>query len=425
MTRSTIVILLAALVARPISAHAQSLDDRIGGARGDRVQFSYATRRDVCGDGRTYIQVANSQWYGSWSDGDHRDACVAGPARVVLQRSGKDIVSLSVYVGPLVDSTGGVTDLGRVPATQAADYLLRLAEHADGRVSRDAIFPAVIADSAQVSSRLLAIARDHNAARETRRAAITWLSRPMDATGSLQPVADALLAIARDEDDNQSVRQQALRVLARLDGGIGLPALITLTRDAQRAWLSREALNALAGSGDPRARAYLRDAVRRADLPDEVLATAVRGFGGEYATGADVALLRSTYGKLPGDRSRDAALNAVANFGGADNVRWLLGLASDAGQSSQIRRRAVMLADRAGVPTADLIKLYDGSTDVQLKDAILAALVENGDRLATDKLMSVAKSDDNPQRRRKAIAMLSRSSDERVKQFLSDLADQR
>ena len=60
---------------------------------------------------------------------------------------------------------------------EAADYLLSLAATVDGRPGRDAIGPAMLADSATVTPQLLAIARDQSRARETRSSAINWLSR--------------------------------------------------------------------------------------------------------------------------------------------------------------------------------------------------------------------------------------------------------
>jgi len=412
----------ALMVASSLSA--QSLDQRVSGAATPTVQFTFAARPDVCGNGRTFIQVSGSEWYGSWNDAARRDPCAPGPVRVVLDRAGRDVVSISTYAGPPPAAPSGVTDLGPVRAADAAAYLLNLAERAEGRVSRDAILPAMLADSVDASSRLLAIARNQNAARETRRTAITWLSRPRDDRDrAIDGISDALVAIAKDEDDNQSVRQSALRSLARLEHGAGMTPLMSLARDAQRPWLSREALQALAGSGDPRARQYLRELVAKADAPDDALASAIRGFGGEYATGADVKLIRDTFAKFTGERSRDAALGAIANFGGADNVRWLLALATDADQPVQTRRRAVQHAYRAGASTADLIKLYDATTDNELKDAVLSSLTESGEKQATEKLMLVAKNDESAQRRRRAISMLSRSSDERVKQFLIELAN--
>lgn len=417
-------VALTALLAFGVPLSAQSLADRVANANNPRVQFTFAARAEVCGNGRSFIQVAGSSWYGSFNDSDRRDACAPGPIRVLLDRAGREVVSISAYAGPLPEATDGVTDLGRVRARDAAEYLLGLAERAEGRVSRDAVFPAVLADSVDVSPRLLAIARNQNAARETRRTAISWLGRPLDnRERAVREVADALVLIAKDDDDNQSVRQSALRTLARLEHGAGTAALMELARDSQRSWMAREALSALTSSGDPRARTHLREVVRRAELPDDVLAAAIRGLGGEFATGEDTKLLRETYAKLPGERSREAAVSAIANFGGTENVRWLLALARDANQPIATRRRAVQHAYRGGTPVIEIIKVYDETTDAQLKDAVINALVESGEKQATDKLMQIARTDETSSMRRKAINALQRSSDERVKKFLADLAE--
>lgn len=420
--RSLLAIAALSALGSPLSA--QSLADRVAGAAQPRVQFTFASRADVCGNGRSFIQVAGDSWYGSFNDADRRDPCVAGPVRVLLDRAGREVVSIATYAGPVPEAVAGVTDLGRVRSRDAAEYLLGLAERAEGRVSRDALFPAVLADSVDVSPRLLAIARNQNAARETRRSAISRLGRPLDnRERAVKEVADALVLIARDEDDNQSVRQQALRTLARLEHGAGTAALMQLARDSRRSWMAREALSSLTSSGDPRARQHLRDVVRGADPPDDVLAAAIRGLGGEYAIGEDVKLLRETYSKLPGEKSRGAAVEAIAAFGGTENVRWLLALAKDSNQPIATRRRAVQHAYKGGTPVIEIIKVYDETTDTQLKDAVINALVESGERPATDKLMQIARTDESLSMRRKAINVLSRSSDERVKKFLSELAE--
>jgi HEAT repeat protein len=408
----------------PGVAVAQSIADRVAGATQPRVQFTFAARADVCGNGRSFIQVSGNQWYGSWSDGDRRETCVAGPVRVVVDRAGREVVSLTAYVGPSPEPSSGVTDLGRVSARDGAEYLLGLAERAEGRVSRDAVLPAMLADSVDMTPRLLAIARNQNAARETRRTSISWLARTFgDRERAVKDVADALVQIARDDNDNQSVRQSALNTLARLEHGAGTTALMELARDLQRSWMAREALQALQRSGDPRARQYLRDVVRRTEASDDVLAAAISGVGGEYATGEDVKLLRDVYAKLPGDRSRDKALNAIAQFGGAENLRWLIALARDGNQQAQTRRRAIRAAYQGGAPVAEIIKIYDEITDPQLKDAVMQVLVESGEKQATDKLMQIARNDESSSMRRKAVSVLSRSSDERVKRFLSELVE--
>lgn len=422
----TSIRVAASLVLAAMAQHAsaQSLADRVSGASQPRVQFTYAGRPEVCGDGRSYLRVSNNEFYGSWSGDADRVPCAPGPVRVLIDRAGREVVSISVFAGPVAETPAGVTDLGRVRARDAAEYLLGLAEKSNGRVSRDAIMPALLADSSEVSGRLMAIAKNQEAARQTRSTAISWLARPLNnVERNVQPVADALVGIARDEDDNQNVRQQALRTLARLEHGAGTTALIQLARDTQRGWLAREAVAAVNSSGDPRARTYLREVVRKGDAPDEVLASAVRTLGGEYATGEDIKLIRDGYAKLPGDKSREAALSSIASFGGADNVRWMLSLAQDANQPINTRRRAVQYAYRGGSSVSDIARIYDETTDTQLKDAVMSTLVESGDKQATDKLMEIAKRDESMQMRRKAISMLGRSSDERVKKFLSDLMD--
>jgi HEAT repeat protein len=422
-TRMAVALGATLLVLGPATSQAQGLADRIANAGNARVQFTYAAREGVCGNGRSFINVAGSMWYGSWNEGE-REACAAGPVRVVVDRAGREVVSLQAYVGPVPEAQTGITDLGRVRAADAANYLLGLAERAEGRVSRDALMPAVLADSAEITPRLLAIARNQNSARETRRSALSWLARPLDARErGVTDVATVLVTIAKDEDDNQSVRQQALRSLARLEHGAGTAPLMELARDATRSWLAREALSSLTSSGDPRARQHLREVVRAASLPDDVLAYAIRGLGGEYATGEDMRIIREVHPKLPGDKSREAAVSAIAQFGGAENVRWMLALARDANQPVEIRRRAVSNAYRGGTPIVDIAKIYDETTDTRIKEAVMSALLESGEKAATDKLMNIARMDDNSQMRKRAINYLGRSSDERVKKFLADLLE--
>lgn len=417
--------LTAALLVGP-EVYGQSLARRIAAAPEGRVQFNFDAHAGVCGNGRSYIQTGPNNFSGSFDDTRRMDACVAGPVRVVLDRADREVIALHTYVGPLsVDP--GTTDLGAVRPSEAVDYLLSLARDAEGRVGRDAIMPAMLADDAPPTSALLQIARDQTRPRETRRSALSWLAQsPAIDAPVPRSVTEAILQIARDESDNLEVRRSALGVLSRLDQGAGIPPLIELARanlTGDRTWLSKESLAALARSGDPRARDFLRNVVQRNDVPDDVLYAAIRGLGTEYATGRDADLLRSIYPRLTGDKSRDAVLSVVAEIGGADNTRWLLQVARDENTPIGTRRRALMYASRAGVPMADLVRLYDTTIDPQMKDALIGIYAQSGDRLAVDKLLQIAKSDENANIRRRTIAQLSRSDDPRVKEFLKDLIE--
>ena len=425
MTLSTRIASIAGLTLLPACLGAQNLAQRVASAPDGAVQFTFAARPGVCGNGRSYYSINGSMWFGSMNDNVLRsDPCQPGPVRVVLGRAGKDVVDVNTYVGP-AQSSPGVTDLGAVSARDAADYLLSLAARVDGRPGRDAITPAMLADSSTVTPQLLAIARDRSRARETRSSAISWLNRAADEQGgvSASQLGKALGEMARDEDDNQHVRQTALNVLSRQDNGEGIPALIEISRGTQDIWLGKQALSALARSGDPRARTYLRTAVQRDDLNDDMRVAAIRGIGREYATSQDADFLRGLYAKLPSEKTKMAVLESLGEMGGSANARWLMTVAADNNETLRVRRRAIQLTDRAGTPVAEIAQLYDRVDDPQMKDAIIAALSNNGTKAATDKLLAIAKDDQNYTMRRRAVNALGRSEDPRVKDALRSIVE--
>jgi len=430
LARATVAVALVAP-----ACGAQSLADRVNGAPAGAVQFSFGARPGVCGNGRGSIQTGGSTSYGSFTVGYattssndviRTEACQNGPVHVVVDRAGRDIIAIQTYVGepqpPAAPPAATAANLGRVGGQQAADYLLDVASRAEGRVGRDAIFPATIADSASTTDRLIVIAKSQSLSRDTRRAALTHMGNSVPA-GQVLPTraADAMVAIARDETDNQSVRQQALSVLSRLEHGVGIPALVELSRQQGYSWLAKEAIAALSRSGDPRAREFLRTTVQRIDLPDDVMATVIRSIGQDYSTSQDAALLRSVYPKLRGDRSKSAVISAVGDVGGTENTRWLMDLARSDSTNQSRRSNALEAANRAGVSTAEVIRLYDGTADQRLKESVLSLLVRAGDEASTDKLISILKTETNYNVRRSLISRLSNSDDPRIKQALKDI----
>ena len=413
----------AALAAAVCSSNAaaQALAARVDAAPAGYVLFSFAARPGVCGNGRTYIQSAPGQFTGSFStEMMTTERCEPGPVRVLLDRADRQIISIRAYVGPDTPLEG--TDLGRVRAQDAADYLLDLAARSEGRVGRDAIFPASLADSASIVRGLVTLARNQGLARETRGSALSYIGRASQQLQTLPAgTLEALIAISRDEADNMTVRKQAVGVLSRLEHGAGIPPLVEFADQTSSVFLAREAMTALASSGDPRARAYLRTAVQRDDVSEELRTTALRALGRQYATPQDAALLRSVYAKLNSDALRSSVIAAVADVGGGENVKWLLDVAR--GQDAiALRRTALDHAARAGAPIGQLAGLYPLVEDYQLKDALVTIYARSGERMATDALMTIARTETNVNVRRRAIAALGKIDDPRVKELLRDLA---
>jgi len=433
MNRISPRLAAAALIAAAVPGlSAQNIGSRVDNAPDGRVMFTFASRPGICGNGRTYIQTGpnsitgsvnyNGNYYGNFNDAMRADPCVSGPVRVVIDRADKLPLSVQAYVGPPDSTLRGVTDLGRVRAQDAADYLLSLAGKIDGRAGRDALFPAMLADSANTAPTLVVIAKNTALPRETRRSALSYMGRSTDGMQTIPAsVTEPILTIARDESDNQSVRQQALSVLGRLDHGSGIPPLIQLSQQTGNTWLAKESMSVLARSGDPRARQYLRTAVKRTDLSDEVLTVALRALGQEYATAQDAALLRQIYPTLKSDRSREAVFSALAEIGGTENTKWMLDMAQNGSEPMTMRRRSLDAAQRSGAPIVELVKLYDTTTDPAMKQTLINLYIRNGEKTAVDKLLSIVKGEDNLSVRRHAISQLTRSDDPRIKQALQDI----
>jgi HEAT repeat protein len=197
-----------------------------------------------------------------------------------------------------------------------------------------------------------------------------------------------------------------------------------LARAGTDRWLTRESLQALAQSGDPRARAYLRSIVERADLADELLAIAIKGVGREFATPRDAELLRQVYPKLTSERTKQSVIHTLGEMGGTANERWLLAIAREENERQSLRRQALSKARQAGAPIAELVAMYDRTTDPAMKEMLISVYVESGERIATDKLLSILASEENRSLRRRVISHLGKSEDPRVKEALAKIVDQ-
>jgi hypothetical protein len=77
-------------------------------------------------------------------------------------------------------------------------------------------------------------------------------------------------------------------------------------------------------------------------------------------------------------------------------------VALDAGAASDLRDRAVRLLSEVGVPTAELVQLYDSIPDADVRDRLIRLLAERGDRAARGKLEAIAAGDPNPDLRQRA-----------------------
>lgn len=246
------------LLACTTGATGQGIGDRISAAEAGTVRLAFAVREGICGDGETYIRDRSrgeNNYIGEWNGkhGWRERPCEPGPARVAITKLGGAVTRVKVYVGGDWRSDGGrITDLGTLSAPMAAKALIALA--GKERRAGQAIFAAIIADSAVIWPDLLAIAKNTAAPTSNRKDAVFWLS---------QEAGDAatrgISEIAEDEDQDREVRDQAVFALSQLPTDKGVPILIRLARSNKDPKVRRKALFWLGQSDDPRALALFEE----------------------------------------------------------------------------------------------------------------------------------------------------------------------
>src|SRR3954470_19381621 len=129
--KNLVVALVAAAstVALAQNVRAQSIARRVDAVREGTVSMRYAAKPGVCGDGES---VWTHQMPGAWSSSDRGGVCMTGPVYVSLGRAENATVSVRVRIGGRRMGSAD-TDLGVVPAVEAARYLIGVARGIGGR----------------------------------------------------------------------------------------------------------------------------------------------------------------------------------------------------------------------------------------------------------------------------------------------------
>ena len=248
-------LVLAALAGAANDAPAQSIADRVARVSSGSVRMSFAAKPGICGSGNSIHHGGGGRttWgdngWNSSRDVEWDNDCSHGPARVVIDRSRGESTALRFYVGGRWRPAGGdVVDLGMVPAREAANYLVALASSDRGKVGSKAVFPATIADSAEIWPALLRLARNPDVPREARNQSVFWLGQAAgEAAGA------GLSGLVVDGDVDREIREQAVFALSQRPKDESVPALIKIARTNRNPEIRKKAMFWLGQSRDPRA----------------------------------------------------------------------------------------------------------------------------------------------------------------------------
>jgi hypothetical protein len=251
----TTAVVLAALAGAASVVPAQGIASKVARVSNGTVRMSFTVKPGLCGSGNSIWHRegrGRTTWGDNWNnsrDVEYDIECSTGPARVVLDRHNGEITDLRFYVGGRWRPAGtDVVDLGMVPAREAADYLVSVAQTERGSMGEKAVFPATLADSADIWPALIKIARNSDVPRSTRNQSVFWLGQ---AAGDA--ATRGLNDIVSDNGVDREVRESAVFALSQRPRDEGVPALIAVARTNKDPEVRKKALFWLGQSHDPRA----------------------------------------------------------------------------------------------------------------------------------------------------------------------------
>ena len=231
---------------------------------------------------------------------------------------------------------------------------------------------------------------------------------------------DILLNAARTDPDPE-VRQQAVFWLSQVNSDQAIAALESILGGSTDPEMQEKALFALSQQQSPRASAILRAFAERESAPAELRGRAIFWMG--QKGGDNSAYLRTLYGKVRDAELRAQILFSVSQAGGQANGDWLLGIAKNGQEPMELRKRALFWAGQGSASIGELVRLYDGITDREMREQLVFVYSQRNEREAMDKMIDIARRDPDQEIRKRALFWISQSKDPRATQLIQDILE--
>jgi hypothetical protein len=236
------------------SIKAQSLSSRIDAVRDGNVDFTFATRPGVCGDGRGSVWTNQGRTFDAGRD---HYTCVAGPARVTISKSDAQVVTVRACVA-CASRAEASTDvrLGDVSPSDASHYLLRIARTFGGSSASEAVAAAAFADAGDIGPELTTLVRDDDATLVARKSALFWLGQTDTRTQDLVQVYPSLKPVA--------LREHYTFVLSqRRDDDVAIDKLIDVAQHDTDMQIRKQAMFLLGQTKNPKAIKFFQSILTR------------------------------------------------------------------------------------------------------------------------------------------------------------------
>ena len=233
-------------------------------------------------------------------------------------------------------------------------------------------------------------------------------------------VVGSLLEVARNDPSNE-VQSDAVYWLSTTRSDRATAALDSVLFQGRDTDLRTKAVYALSQVGTQRAGEALRRAAQDEKLPEDVRGQATYWLGN--ARLADLDFFRALYKSTRSSNVHGQIIQAVVGLRTAEATQWLIDMAKDKTLDSESRKNAIYWAgQQRSVDMDQLNAIYEqarGDNDVQTQ--VLYVYSQRKESTAVDKLMAIAKSDQNIEMRKQALYWLGQKNDPRIRQFIRDL----
>jgi HEAT repeat protein len=238
-----------------------------------------------------------------------------------------------------------------------------------------------------------------------------------------EPGTEDLLLESVRTDPDSDVRGQAVFWLSQVGTERAVGALDSILRFSKDPEIQDKAIFALSQQDNPRAQRALRSYAEREGISEGSREKAIFWLG-QHQSAENATYLRSLYGKLKSQDLKKKVLFSLSQMGGEENGRWLLRVAGDTSQGLEMRKQALFWAGQGGVSIDELTKLYAKVSDKEMREQLIFVYSQRDEPAALDKLIEIAKSDPNPDLKKRALFWLGQSEDSRAVQALQDIIEQ-
>lgn len=304
--------------------------------------------------------------------------------------------------------------LGRANNEESLNYLQALSDSNERMLlSERAVLAIALHDDVRVAGLLKNFVRTSQNQR-IRSSAVYWL-------GQVGGEQNFLADIVRSDTEDRNLRRQATHAIGESRDRAALGLLQTLYESVKDSEVHRSIVQAAGENQDQDGAFAFEVKVAKNDPDREARRTAVRQLG-EFERPAAIDELNRIYISDADVDVKRTVLHSLSETKNPKAQTRLLELARTE-PNPDLRRQAIhILAERGPAVVEDLIKLYDGERNADVKRSVLQAMSEIKSERVEDKLFDVARADENTELRRHAIRLLGEQAGKRSLDFLSAAA---